>query len=132
METAASTRRVTMEEVTALAKRRGFIFQSSEIYGGINGFWDYGPLGAVLKRNVKHAWWRDTVELRDDVVAFDSSIIMHPDGRGRPRGTSTRFTTSWSIAKSASTAFAPITSRIARSVPTAAAKTRSPSRATSI
>jgi glycyl-tRNA synthetase len=69
---------VTMEEITALAKRRGFIFQSSEIYGGIGGFFDYGPLGAVLKRNVKDAWWRETVELRDDVVAFDSSIIMHP------------------------------------------------------
>ena len=68
-----------MEEITALAKRRGFIFQSSEIYGGIGGFFDYGPLGAVLKRNVKDAWWRETVELRDDVVAFDSSIIMHPD-----------------------------------------------------
>ena len=78
MDTAASQRRATMEEITALAKRRGFVFQSSEIYGGINGFWDYGPLGAVLKRNVKEAWWRDTVELRDDVVAFDSSIVMHP------------------------------------------------------
>ncbi len=71
--------RVTMEEITALAKRRGFIFQSSEIYGGIGGFFDYGPLGAVLKRNVKAAWWRETVELRDDVVAFDSSIVMHPN-----------------------------------------------------
>ena len=70
--------RVTMDDITALAKRRGFMFQSSEIYGGINGFWDYGPLGSVLKRNVKNAWWRDTVELRDDVVGFDSSIIMHP------------------------------------------------------
>ena len=70
--------RVTLEEITALAKRRGFIFQSSEIYGGIGGFFDYGPLGAVLKRNVKNAWWREMVELRDDVVAFDSSIIMHP------------------------------------------------------
>ena len=69
---------VTMEEITALAKRRGFIFQSSEIYGGFGGFYDYGPLGAVLKRNVKDAWWRENVELRDDVVAFDSSIIMHP------------------------------------------------------
>ncbi len=69
---------VTMEEITALAKRRGFIFQSSEIYGGIGGFFDYGPLGAVLKRNVKNAWWREIVELRDDVVAFDSSIVMHP------------------------------------------------------
>ena len=69
---------VTMEEITALAKRRGFIFQSSEIYGGIGGFYDYGPLGAILKRNVKNAWWRENVELRDDVVPFDSSIIMHP------------------------------------------------------
>ena len=78
MDTAAPEQRVTMDEITALAKRRGFIFQSSEIYGGLNGFWDYGPLGAILKRNVKNAWWRDTVELRDDVVGFDSSIIMHP------------------------------------------------------
>ncbi len=78
METATPEQHVTMDEITALAKRRGFIFQSSEIYGGINGFYDYGPLGAVLKRNVKNAWWHDTVELRDDVVAFDSSIIMHP------------------------------------------------------
>lgn len=70
--------RVTMDEITALAKRRGFIFQSSEIYGGIGGFFDYGPLGAILKRNVKDAWWREMVELRDDVVAFDSSIVMHP------------------------------------------------------
>ncbi len=78
-ETAAEPKpHVTLEEITALAKRRGFIFQSSEIYGGIGGFFDYGPLGAVLKRNVKNAWWRATVELRDDVVAFDSSIVMHP------------------------------------------------------
>jgi glycyl-tRNA synthetase len=70
---------VTMEEITALAKRRGFIFQSSEIYGGIGGFFDYGPLGSILKRNVKNAWWREIVELRDDVVGFDSSIVMHPN-----------------------------------------------------
>ena len=69
---------VTLDEIAALAKRRGFIFQSSEIYGGIGGFYDYGPLGAVLKRNVKDAWWRENVEKRDDVVPFDSSIIMHP------------------------------------------------------
>jgi glycyl-tRNA synthetase len=68
----------TMDEITALAKRRGFIFPSSEIYGGIGGFYDYGPLGAVLKRNVRDAWWRENVLLRDDVVPFDSSIIMHP------------------------------------------------------
>jgi len=78
METGKDDPRVSMDEITALAKRRGFIFQSSEIYGGIGGLYDYGPLGAVLKRNVKDAWWRDMVELRDDVVAFDSSIIMHP------------------------------------------------------
>ncbi len=78
MDTAEAAQTVTMEEITALAKRRGFIFQSSEIYGGLNGFWDYGPLGTILKRNVKDAWWRDTVELRDDVVAFDSSVVMHP------------------------------------------------------
>ncbi|MDQ2871865.1 MAG: glycine--tRNA ligase [Candidatus Eremiobacteraeota bacterium] len=77
MET-VEQKRASMDEITALAKRRGFIFQSSEIYGGIGGFYDYGPLGAVLKRNVKDAWWRENVELRDDVVAFDSSIIMHP------------------------------------------------------
>ena len=71
-------KRVTMDEITALAKRRGFIFPSSEIYGGIGGFYDYGPLGAILKRNVKDAWWRENVELRDDVVAFDSSIVMNP------------------------------------------------------
>jgi glycyl-tRNA synthetase len=76
---AESKPRVTLEEITALAKRRGFIFQSSEIYGGIGGLFDYGPLGAILKRNVKDAWWREMVELRDDVVAFDSSIIMHPN-----------------------------------------------------
>ncbi len=74
----ATEKRVTMEEITALAKRRGFIFPSSEIYGGIGGFYDYGPLGAILKRNVKDAWWRENVEMRDDVVAFDSSILMNP------------------------------------------------------
>ncbi|HTX56860.1 MAG TPA: glycine--tRNA ligase [Candidatus Acidoferrales bacterium] len=78
METTTPQNLASMDEITALAKRRGFIFQSSEIYGGINGFWDYGPLGAVLKRNVKDAWWRENVEFRDDVVAFDSSIVMHP------------------------------------------------------
>ena len=67
-----------MEKIVSLCKRRGFIFQSSEIYGGINGFWDYGPLGAELKRNVKECWWRSMTQLRDDVVGMDASIIMHP------------------------------------------------------
>jgi glycyl-tRNA synthetase len=68
----------SLEQLASLCKRRGFIFQSSELYGGINGFWDYGPLGVELKRNIKDAWWRDTVRRRDDVVGLDSSIIMHP------------------------------------------------------
>jgi glycyl-tRNA synthetase len=67
-----------MEKLSALTKRRGFIFQSSEVYGGINGAWDYGPLGVELKRNVKDAWWRDIVSLREDVVGLDSAILMHP------------------------------------------------------
>lgn len=68
-----------MEEIVSLAKRRGFIFQSSEIYGGINGFWDFGPLGVELRQNVKKFWWRSMVDLRDDVVGVDTSIIAHPE-----------------------------------------------------
>ncbi|MGB8355716.1 MAG: glycine--tRNA ligase, partial [Chthoniobacteraceae bacterium] len=67
-----------MEKIVSLSKRRGFIFQSSEIYGGINGFWDYGPLGAELKRNLRDTWWRAMTRDRDDVVGLDASIIMHP------------------------------------------------------
>ena len=67
-----------MEKIVSLCKRRGFIFQSSEIYGGLNGFWDYGPLGAELKRNIKESWWRSMTRLRDGVVGLDASIIMHP------------------------------------------------------
>jgi len=70
--------RPTLDEVVALAKRRGFVFAGSEIYGGLGGLFDYGPLGAVLKRNVKEAWWREMVTRRDDVVAFDAAILMHP------------------------------------------------------
>jgi glycyl-tRNA synthetase len=67
-----------MEKIVSLCKRRGFIFQSSEIYGGLNGFWDYGPLGAELKRNIKECWWRSMTQLREDVVGLEASIIMHP------------------------------------------------------
>jgi glycyl-tRNA synthetase len=67
-----------MEKVANLAKRRGFVFQSSEIYGGLASCWDYGPVGIELKRNVKEAWWREMVRLRDDVVGLDCSILMHP------------------------------------------------------
>ncbi len=67
-----------MEKIVSLCKRRGFVFQSSDIYGGINGFWDYGPLGAELKRNVKELWWKSMTRLRDDVVGLEATIIMHP------------------------------------------------------
>lgn len=67
-----------MEKIVSLCKRRGFVFQSSEIYGGLNGFWDYGPLGAELKRNVKDLWWRSMTRMRDDVVGLEATIIMHP------------------------------------------------------
>lgn len=67
-----------MEKVVNLAKRRGFAFQSSEIYGGLASCWDYGPIGVELKRNVKEAWWRDMVVRRADIVGIDCSILMHP------------------------------------------------------
>src|SRR6266704_2599401 len=79
-----------MDKLVSLCKRRGYLFQSSEIYGGLNGFWDYGPLGVELKRNVKEAWWRDMVTGHDDLttlpgapapfemVGLDCTIIMHP------------------------------------------------------
>ncbi|MCL2624384.1 MAG: glycine--tRNA ligase, partial [Planctomycetaceae bacterium] len=79
-----------MEQLVALCKRRGFLFQSSEIYGGLNGFWDYGPLGVLLKNNVKNAWWSDMVIAHNEMVqqrgapglyemtGLDCTIIMHP------------------------------------------------------
>ena len=69
---------VLMEKIVSLCKRRGFIFQSSEIYGGINGFWDYGPLGAELKRNVKELWWNAMTRQREDVAGLEATIIMSP------------------------------------------------------
>ena len=67
-----------MDVVVSLAKRRGFVFPSSEIYGGMGGFWDYGPLGVELKNNLKAAWWRSMVQLRDDIVGLDAAIVMNP------------------------------------------------------
>lgn len=69
---------VTMDDIVSLCKRRGFIFQSSEIYGGLNSCWDYGPLGIEMKNNIKKLWWKANVQLRDDVVGLDSSILMNP------------------------------------------------------
>ena len=74
-----STNAERMEKIVSLCKRRGFIFQSSEIYGGLNGLWDYGPLGVELKRNLKNYWWRVTVHERDDVVGMDGAILTHPE-----------------------------------------------------
>ncbi|CAN0483609.1 unnamed protein product, partial [Laminaria digitata] len=68
----------SMEELVGLCKRRGFVFPSSEIYNGFAGFFDYGPLGVELKKNIKDAWWRDVVQARDDIVGLDSSIIGNP------------------------------------------------------
>lgn len=81
---------MSMDKIVSLCKRRGFLFPSSEIYGGLNGFWDYGPLGVELKRNIKNAWWQDMVTAHDDVhtrpgapqpfemTGLDSAIILHP------------------------------------------------------
>jgi glycyl-tRNA synthetase len=88
--TQSTDRPKSMDQIVALCKRRGFIFQSSEIYGGLNGFWDYGPLGAELKRNVRNAWYNDMVTNHDEfsvppgaprafsMVGIESSLIMHP------------------------------------------------------
>jgi len=69
---------VDLDTIVSLCKRRGFIFQSSEIYGGLGSAWDYGPLGVEMKRNVKNLWWRDNIHRRDDMVGLDAAITMHP------------------------------------------------------
>jgi glycyl-tRNA synthetase len=78
MSTDAKAQTALMEKIVSLCKRRGFIYQSSEIYGGIGGFWDYGPLGSELKRNLRTAWWNTMTREREDVVGLDATIIMHP------------------------------------------------------
>src|SRR3954470_18679987 len=75
-----------MEKIVSLCKRRGFVYPASEIYGGINGFWDYGPLGSLLKNNIRDSWWRTMVEAPPigpdgqpiDMVGVDTAIIQHP------------------------------------------------------
>src|SRR5262247_963898 len=69
---------MNMDVLVSLSKRRGFVFQSSEIYGGTGSCWDYGPLGVELKNNIKRVWWRDFVQARADMVGIDASILMHP------------------------------------------------------
>lgn len=72
------TNEVSMDKIVSLCKRRGFIFQSSEIYGGLNGAYDYGPLGVQLKNNIRDAWWKEMTQIHDDIVGLDASILMHP------------------------------------------------------
>jgi len=74
----AENREVSMEKLVSLCKRRGFVYQSSEIYGGLSGAWDYGPLGVELKNRVKDYWWREMTQLHDNIVGLDAAIMMHP------------------------------------------------------
>ena len=69
---------VSMDQLVSLAKRRGFVYPGSEIYGGLANAWDYGPLGVELKQNIKNAWWKHFVHNRGDVVGLDSAILMNP------------------------------------------------------
>ena len=78
MSKAAEDASVSMEKIMSLAKRRGFVFPASEIYGGLAGTWDYGPLGVELKNNIKEMWWRRFVRARDDMVGIDTAIVMNP------------------------------------------------------
>ena len=74
----AATEAAVMDKIVSLCKRRGFVFQSSEIYGGLGSVWDYGPLGVELKKNIKERWWRAMVQARDDIEGLDAAILMHP------------------------------------------------------
>ncbi|MFL5830712.1 MAG: glycine--tRNA ligase, partial [Solirubrobacteraceae bacterium] len=74
----SATEPVTMDKIVSLSKRRGFVFPSSEIYGGLGSSYDYGHYGVLLKNNVKGEWWRTMLQQRDDIVALDSAIIQHP------------------------------------------------------
>ena len=99
-----------MEKLVSLCKRRGFVFQSSEIYGGTGSVWDYGPLGVELKRNIKDRWWNAMVRARDDIEGLDAAILMHPrvwEASGHVAG----FTDPLSTAATASGASAPTTRR---------------------
>ena len=77
MSTEKDNHKCTMDKIISLCKRRGFVYQASEIYGGQAGAWDYGPLGVDFKRNIQNAWWKEMTQLHDDVVGLDGSIFMH-------------------------------------------------------
>ena len=103
-----------LDTIVSLSKRRGFIFPSSEIYGGINAVWDYGPLGVELKNNVKRAWWRAMVQDRDDIVGLDAGHPDAPPGLGHVRATSARSATRWSSARRATAGTASTSCRAPR------------------
>src|SRR2546426_1071133 len=91
-----------MDKLVSLAKRRGFVFQSSEIYGGLGSLWDYGPLGVELKKNIKERWWRSMVHDREDIEGLDAAILMHPKV-WKPRVTCRGLPIRWWIASTART-----------------------------
>src|SRR5215469_3766224 len=78
-ETVMAQRSDRMETIVSLSKRRGIVYPSSELYGGLRAAWDYGPLGVEIKNNIKRQWWRSIVQVRDDVVGIDSSVILAPE-----------------------------------------------------
>ena len=98
-----------MDKIVALCKRRGFVFPSSEIYGGVGSTYDYGHYGVLLKTNVKNEWWRAMLQERDDIVAIDSAILQHPRV-WEASGTSPASPTRWWTAGRAASASAPTTS----------------------
>ncbi len=100
-----------MDKIVSLCKRRGFVFPSSEIYGGLGSSYDYGHYGVLLKNNVKNQWWRAMLQERDDIVALDSAIIQHPRDVGAPAATSKASPIRSSTAAPASSASARTTSR---------------------
>ena len=102
-----STDAVTMDKIVSLSKRRGFVFPSSEIYGGLGSSYDYGHYGVLLKDNVKARWLEAMVRERDDIVALDSSIILHPERLGGVRARRAASATRSSTAAPASSASAP-------------------------
>ena len=107
-----------MEKLVTLCKRRGFIFQSSEIYGGYNGFWDYGPYGVMLKRAVEQTWWKYMIEERDNVVGLDSTSSATPKS-GKHPVTLTASAISCATAKIAKPVIASTRWKIPPPVPTA-------------
>ena len=97
---------VKLEDIVSLAKRRGFIFPGSDVYGGLSGTWDYGPLGVQLKRNIMQLWWKMFVDNRDDMLGVEAAILMNQKS-GRPAATSKHSPTHWLNAQTVTTVSVP-------------------------